>query len=89
MKKAPFKVALIHSTILTKEGKRMSKSLGTGIDPLELIEKYGSDALRFGLLWQMTTHQDVKFDELPIIQGKKFLNKIWNAYRFYLLKSKK
>lgn len=88
MKKPPFKTAFIHSTILTKDGKRMSKSLGTGIDPLELIEKYGSDALRFGLLWQMTTHQDIKFDELPIIQGKKFLNKIWNAYRFYLLKMK-
>lgn len=88
MKKIPFRTVFIHSTILTKEGKRMSKSLGTGIDPLELIDKYGSDALRFGLLWQMTTHQDIKFDELPIIQGKKFLNKIWNAYRFYFLKSK-
>jgi valyl-tRNA synthetase len=88
MKKPPFKTVLIHSTILTKEGKRMSKSLGTGIDPLELIAKYGSDSLRFGLLWQMTKHQDIRFDEMPILQGKKFLNKIWNAYRFYLLKIK-
>ena len=85
MKKAPFKIAFIHPTVLTKEGKRMSKSLGIGIDPLELINKYGSDALRFGIIWQMSAHQDLRFDEVPIDQGKKFLNKIWNAYRFYFL----
>ena len=83
MKDVPFKTAFIHPTVLTKEGKRMSKSLGTGIDPLELISKYGTDSLRFGLLWQMTAHQDLRFDESPILQGQKFLNKIWNAYRFY------
>jgi valyl-tRNA synthetase len=85
MKKTPFKFVFIHPTILTKEGKRMSKSLGTGIDPLELIEKYGTDALRFGILWQMSAHQDLRFDPLPVDQGQKFLNKIWNAYRFYFL----
>jgi valyl-tRNA synthetase len=85
MKKAPFKFVFIHPTILTKEGKRMSKSLGTGIDPLELIEKYGTDALRFGILWQMSAHQDLRFDPTPVDQGQKFLNKIWNAYRFYFL----
>ncbi len=85
MKKAPFKTVFIHPTILTKEGKRMSKSLGIGIDPLELIDKYGTDALRFGLLWQMSAHQDLRFDPVPIEQGQKFLNKIWNAYRFYFL----
>jgi valyl-tRNA synthetase len=85
MKKAPFKFVFVHPTILTKEGKRMSKSLGTGIDPLELIEKYGTDALRFGILWQMSAHQDLRFDPIPIEQGQKFLNKIWNAYRFYFL----
>jgi valyl-tRNA synthetase len=85
MKKAPFKFVFVHPTILTKEGKRMSKSLGTGIDPLELIEKYGTDALRFGILWQMSAHQDLRFDPMPIEQGQKFLNKIWNAYRFYFL----
>ncbi len=86
MKQAPFKTAFIHPTVLTKEGKRMSKSLGTGIDPLDLIQKYGTDALRFGILWQMSAHQDLRFDERPIEQGKKFLNKIWNAYRFYIIK---
>jgi valyl-tRNA synthetase len=85
MKKAPFKFVFVHPTILTKEGKRMSKSLGTGIDPLELIKKYGTDALRFGILWQMSAHQDLRFDPIPIEQGQKFLNKIWNAYRFYFL----
>ncbi len=89
MKKAPFEVVFIHPTVLTKEGKRMSKSKGIGVDPLELIEKYGTDALRFGLLWQMTTHQDLRFFEEPIDQGKKFLNKIWNAYRFYFFTKEK
>lgn len=83
MKEIPFKNVFIHPTVLTKEGKRMSKSLGTGVDPLELIKKYGSDALRFGLLWQMSANQDLRFDERPIEQGQKFLNKIWNAYRFF------
>jgi valyl-tRNA synthetase len=85
MKKEPFKFVFVHPTILTKEGKRMSKSLGTGIDPLELIQKYGTDALRFGILWQMSAHQDLRFDPIPVEQGQKFLNKIWNAYRFYFL----
>jgi valyl-tRNA synthetase len=88
MKKEPFKFVFVHPTILTKEGKRMSKSLGTGIDPLELIEKYGTDALRFGILWQMSAHQDLRFDPVPVEQGHKFLNKIWNAYRFYFLNIK-
>jgi valyl-tRNA synthetase len=84
-KKYPFKKVFIHPTVLTKEGKRMSKSLGIGVDPLDLISKYGSDSLRFGILWQMSARQDLKFDESPVYQGQKFLNKIWNAYRFYFL----
>ena len=88
-KKAPFKIVFVHPTILTKEGKRMSKSLGTGIDPLELIQKYGTDALRFGILWQMSAHQDLRFDSSPVELGQKFLNKIWNAYRFYFLQRSK
>ncbi len=87
--KIPFKTVYIHPTVLTKEGKRMSKSLGTGIDPVELINRYGSDALRFGLIWQLSGHQDMRFDERYVEQGKKFLNKIWNAYRFYYLNVKK
>ncbi len=84
-KEVPFRKVFVHPTVLTKEGKRMSKSLGTGIDPLDLIKKYGTDSLRFGILWQLSSHQDLRFDETPLIQGQKFLNKIWNAYRFYFL----
>jgi len=85
MKKIPFKDVYIHATVLTKEGKRMSKSLGTGIDPINLIEKYGADAARFGISWQIMTGQDIRFVEDNIIMGKKFCNKIWNASRFVLL----
>ena len=84
-KKAPFKKVFIHPTVLTKEGKRMSKSLGTGIDPISLIEKYGADATRWGIVWQMTGGQDIRFVEDNIVMGKKFCNKIWNASRFVLL----
>lgn len=85
--KNPFKTVYIHPTVLTKEGKRMSKSLGTGIDPIELIEKYGADATRFGLGWQLTKGQDLRFVEDNIIMGKKFCNKIWNASRFVLMQA--
>ncbi len=80
----PFKDVYIHATVLTREGKRMSKSLGTGIDPLELIEKYGSDATRFGLIWQAMGGQDIRFAEEHFLAGKKFCNKMWNASRFVL-----
>ena len=84
-KKLPFKNVIIHATVITKEGRRMSKSLGTGIDPLELVEKYGADATRFGLAWQISETQDMRFGEDDILAGKKFCNKIWNASRFVLL----
>ncbi len=85
MKKIPFDKVYIHATVLTKEGKRMSKSLGTGIDPINLIEKYGADSTRFGIAWQITSLQDIRFSEETIIMGRKFCNKIWNASRFVLL----
>ncbi|MEK7578708.1 MAG: valine--tRNA ligase [Patescibacteria group bacterium] len=88
MVKAPFKTAYIHATILTKEGRRMSKSLGTGINPMELIEKYGSDAARFGLIWQTMGNQDIHWSEEHVIAGKKFCNKIWNASRFAMMNLK-
>jgi valyl-tRNA synthetase len=87
LKKEPFKYVFINPTVLTKEGKRMSKSLGTGIDPMDLIEKYGADATRFGLIWQVKTGQDLRFDEAVIQMGKKFCNKIWNATRYVLLQT--
>jgi len=83
-KKPPFKDVIIHATVITKEGQRMSKSLGTGIDPLESVEKYGADATRFGLTWQISETQDMRFGEDNILAGKKFCNKIWNASRFVI-----
>ena len=80
----PFEKALIHATILTKDGKRMSKSKGTGIDPLILIDNFGADALRFGIIWQSMGNQDIRFDEAAVVAGKKFANKIWNATRFVI-----
>lgn len=82
----PFKDLLIHATVLTKDGKRMSKSLGTGINPLHLINKYGADALRFGLAYQTTDMQDMRFNEDAILMGKKFANKLWNIARYILMK---
>jgi valyl-tRNA synthetase len=84
MKKIPFDKVYIHATVLTKDGRRMSKSLGTGINPMRLIEKYGADATRFGISFQITELQDMKFSEDNIVMGKKFCNKIWNATRFVL-----
>ncbi len=83
---APFKDVLIHATVLTKDGKRMSKSLGTGVDPLKLTYKYGTDALRFGLAVQHTGLQDLRFGEDLMVMGKKFANKVWNIARFVMIK---
>jgi len=83
-KEVPFKHVYIHATILTKEGKRMSKSLGTGIDPINLINEFGADAVRFGIAYQIMGNQDMKFVKDNIVMGKKFCNKIWNASRFVL-----
>ena len=84
--KVPFSSLYIHPTVLTKDGKRMSKSLGTGIDPVGLIEKYGTDALRFGLAYQNTGIQDMRFNEDVVLMGKKFTNKLWNIARYVLMK---
>jgi len=87
MGKEPFSDVIIHATILTKDGKRMSKSLGTGIDPMTLIEKYGADATRFGLIWQSMGGQDIHWAEEHVMAGKKFANKLWNITRFILNKT--
>lgn len=84
MNKIPFSEVYIHATVLTKQGKRMSKSLGTGVDPINLIEKYGADATRFGLIWQVAQTQDMRFSEEAIVSAQRFANKIWNASRFVI-----
>jgi valyl-tRNA synthetase len=82
----PFHDVYIHSVIQAADGRRMSKSLGTGIDPLEMIDKYGADATRFALLL-MSSSQDVRFSEEKIAMGRSFANKLWNASRLVLLAS--
>jgi len=79
----PFHDVIIHSTILAPDGRRMSKSLGTGIDPLELIDEFGADATRYGLL-KMSSTQDVRFTTQPIEEGRKLANKLWNVSRLLL-----
>ncbi len=80
----PFREVIIHSTLLAPDGRRMSKSLGTGIDPLELIDEHGADATRYGLL-KMSSTQDVRFNGQQIEEGRKLANKLWNASRLLLL----
>ena len=79
----PFKDVYIHSTVLNIEGKRMSKSLGTGINPIDLINRYGADAMRFGLLYLTSLEQQqTKFSEDAIKASRNFANKLWNVNRF-------
>ncbi|MGB9881124.1 MAG: class I tRNA ligase family protein, partial [Anaerolineae bacterium] len=79
----PFREVIIHPTVLAADGRRMSKSLGTGVDPLELIDEYGADATRFGLIY-MASVQDVRFSAERIEMGRNFANKVWNASRLVL-----
>jgi valyl-tRNA synthetase len=81
----PYKDVIIHPTVFNAEGKRMSKSLGTGVDPLDLMEHYGADGMRFGLMLQVTGAQDIKFSEEKLVSSRNFANKIWNASRFVLM----
>ncbi len=85
MGEIPFDDVIIHSTILAGDGRRMSKSLGNGIDPLELIEAHGADATRYGLL-KMSSGQDVRWSSGPVEEGRRLANKLWNASRLLLLK---
>jgi len=80
----PFRDVYVHSVIQAPDGRRMSKSLGTGIDPLEEIDVHGADALRFGLL-AMSSTQDVRYSAAKVQQGRDLANKMWNASRLVLL----
>ena len=77
---------VIHSVIQAADGRRMSKSLGTGVNPLDLVDRYGADGTRYGLL-KMSSTQDVRFAEGMIEEGSKLANKLWNASRFALLQA--
>ena len=85
MGEIPFPEVLIHGIVRDAKGRKMSKSLGNGIDPLELIDKYGADALRFSLTTGVAPGSDIRFSEDKIEPARNFLNKLWNASRFVLM----
>ncbi len=81
----PFKDCLIHGLIRDKQGRKMSKSLGNGIDPMEVIDTYGADALRFFLTTNSAPGMDLRYDEDKVKSSWNFINKLWNASRFVLM----
>ena len=82
MKEEPFKTVYIHGLVRDAQGRKMSKSLGNGIDPLEVIDKYGADALRFTLVTGNSPGNDMRFSTEKVESSRNFANKIWNASRF-------
>lgn len=84
MKEIPFYDVYIHATVLDDKGERMSKSKGNGVDPLDMIDRYGADALRFYLLQNAGMNQDMKFREDAVKLAGQFCNKLWNASRFVI-----
>ena len=85
MDQVPFKDVLIHGLVRDSQGRKMSKSLGNGIDPLEIIDNHGADALRFALVTGNAPGNDQRFQEDKIIMGRNLSNKIWNAMRFVIM----
>ncbi len=83
--KRPFKDCLIHGLIRDKEGRKMSKSLGNGVDPMDVIDEYGCDALRYFLSTSGALGQDLRYDEEKVKSTWNFINKLWNASRFCLM----
>ncbi len=81
----PFQDCLIHGLIRDKMGRKMSKSLGNGVDPMDVIEKYGADSLRFFLTTNSAPGQDLRYDEEKVKSTWNFVNKLWNASRFVLI----
>ena len=85
MNEKPFSTVFIHGLVRDAQGRKMSKSLGNGIDPLEIIEKYGADALRYALATGNSPGNDMRFSDEKIEAARNFNNKIWNASRFVLM----
>ena len=85
MGKEPFSTVFIHGLVRDAQGRKMSKSLGNGIDPLEIIDKYGADALRFALATGNSPGNDMRFSDEKIEAARNFANKLWNASRFVLM----
>jgi valyl-tRNA synthetase len=83
--KAPFRDIYIHGLVRDKQGRKMSKSLGNGLDPLELVDEFGADALKFTLAFMCAQGQDLLVDKESFKMGSKFANKVWNASRYILM----
>lgn len=81
----PFKDCVIHGLIRDKQGRKMSKSLGNGVDPFDMVDKYGADSLRYYLTTDGSMGMDLRFDEVKLTSTWNFINKIWNAARFVLM----
>ncbi len=86
--KVPFQDVLIHGLVRDEQGRKMSKTLGNGIDPLEVIDKYGTDSLRLALLTGIAAGNDSRFTDTKVEAARNFINKLWNAARFVLLNVK-
>ena len=85
MGETPFKTVLIHGLVRDEQGRKMSKSLGNGVDPLEVVEEYGADALRFSLVMGVSPGNDTRYSRDKVEAARNFANKIWNASRFVLM----
>ena len=89
MEEIPFKDVLVHGIVRDSQGRKMSKSLGNGIDPIEIIEQYGADALRFSLILNTTPGNDIRYMPEKLEAASNFANKIWNASKFVLMNIEK
>lgn len=87
-KKVPFRDVLIHGLVRDENGVKMSKSLGNGIDPLDVIDKYGADSLRLSLLTGVAPGNDTRYTDTKVEAARNFINKVWNATRFVLMNAK-
>ncbi|MDE7301126.1 MAG: valine--tRNA ligase, partial [Clostridia bacterium] len=87
MRKVPFRDVLIHGLVRDEQGRKMSKSLGNGVDPLEVIDKYGADSLRFSLLQGVAPGNDTRYSDAKVEACRNFMNKIWNASRYVIMNS--
>ena len=85
MGETPFETVLIHGLVRDEQGRKMSKSLGNGVDPLEVVEEYGADALRFSLVMGVSPGNDTRYSRDRVEAARNFANKVWNASRFVLM----
>ncbi len=85
MGETPFETVLIHGLVRDEQGRKMSKSLGNGVDPLEVVEEYGADALRFSLVMGVSPGNDTRYSTEKVEAARNFANKVWNASRFVLM----